>query len=104
MKKIQCLIDFNNLVDEISSEFLEYLNSEFYSLYEYLSNGERLEEFLLDNHQAIKIVENSKELDLLLQNTLGLEYVEEVQLKTITCLRIGIFQLEDIQLHYFLKE
>ncbi|PAE12674.1 hypothetical protein CHI02_07270 [Niallia circulans] len=68
MKRIQCLKDFNNFVGEIPNEFLNYLNCEFYSLYEYLSDGEGIEEFLLDNHQAM------------------------------------IFQLEDIQLHYFLRE
>ncbi|MCJ7843624.1 hypothetical protein MUB24_22685 [Lederbergia sp. NSJ-179] len=103
MKKIQCLEDLNNLIGGLSSEFLEYLNCEFYSLYEYLSGGEGIEEFLLENHQAIIIVEDSTELDLLLQNRLDLEYVEEVQLESSLCLRIGISQVEDIQLHYYLK-
>ncbi|MCD7035333.1 hypothetical protein LRR81_13900 [Metabacillus sp. GX 13764] len=103
MKRIQCLTDLNNLAGDIPDELLNYLSSEFSHLYEYLSNGERIEEFLLENHQAILIVEDSKELDLLLQNRLELEYVEEIQLNSYLCLRIGISQLEDIQLHYYLR-
>lgn len=103
MKRIQCLKDLNNLVGDIPDELLYYLSSEFYSLYEYLSNEEGIEKFLLENHQAILIVEDTEELDLLLQNRLELEYVEEIQLNSSLCLRIGISQLEDIQLHYYFK-
>lgn len=103
MKRIQCLTDLNNLAGDIPDELLNYLSSEFSNLYEYLSNGEGTEEFLLENHQAIIIVEDSKELDILLQNRLELEYVEEIQLNSSLCLRIGISQLENIQLHYYLK-
>lgn len=91
MKRIQCLKDFDNLVGAISREFLDYLNCEFYSLYEYFSNGERIEEFMLNNHQALIVVEDSKELDLLLKNRLELEYVEEIQLISSCCLRIGMY-------------
>lgn len=103
MKRIQRLTDLYDLAEDIPDELLNYLRSEFSHLYEYLSNGERIEEFLLENHQAILIVEDSKELDLLVQNRLELEYVEEIQLKSSVCLRIGIPQLEDIQLHFYLK-
>ncbi|MCY8972165.1 hypothetical protein [Bacillus atrophaeus] len=103
MKRIQCLKDLNKLSGDIPDKLVNYLSSEFYSLYDYLSNGEKIEEFLLENHQAILIVEDIEELDLLLQNRLELEYVEEVQLNSTLCLRIGIYQLGDIQLHYYFK-
>lgn len=103
MKRIQCLKDLNNLAGDIPEELVNYLISEFYDLYEYLSNGKTIEEFFLENHQVILIVEDSEELDLLLQNRLELEYVEEVQLNSSLCMRIGISQLEDIQLHYYFK-
>ncbi|MDK7433811.1 MULTISPECIES: hypothetical protein [Bacillus cereus group] len=103
MKRIQCLTDLNNLAGDIPDELLNYLSSEFSHLYEYLGNGERIEEFILENHLAILIVEDTIELDLLLQNRLDLEYVEEIQINSSMCLRIGISQLEDIQLHYYFK-
>jgi hypothetical protein len=103
MKRVRCLSELIELKQKIRKDFGDYLAEEFYSLYEYLSNGERIEEFLLDNHQAIVIVEESKELDLLLQNRLEVEYVEEVQLHSSLCIRIGISQLEDKQLYYYLQ-
>ncbi|PLR67727.1 hypothetical protein [Bacillus sp. UMB0893] len=104
MKIIQCLEDFKSLTAELSDEFLDYLKSEFYSLYEYHSNGECIKEFQLENHQTIVIVEEPKELEALTQSKLGLEYIEEITIGSVSCLRIGFFQSEDVQLFYFLKK
>lgn len=104
MKIIQCLRDFKSLTAELSNKFLDYLKSEFYSLYEYHSNGECIKEFQLESHQTIMIVEELKELEALTQNKIGLEYIEEIGIGSVSCLRIGIYQSEDIQLFYFLKK
>jgi hypothetical protein len=103
MKRIQCMGDFKSLTAELSNEFLDYLKSEFYSLYEYHSNGECLKEFQLENHQTIMIVEEPKELEALTQNNLGIEYIEEIEIGSVFCLRIGVYQSEDVQLFYYLK-
>lgn len=103
MKRIQCLKDFNTLVGEIPNEFLDYLNCEFYSLYEYLSNGEKLENFILPNYQNMVIFEEGDEINKLLIHTLDLEFVEEVELNEITIIRIGLNYEEDIQLNYGIK-
>jgi len=103
MRKIQRLSELLELKQTMQMDFMNYLEGEFYSLYEYLSNGEIIEEFQLENHQAMVIIEKANELDLLTKDNLELEYIEEIQIKSNSCLRIGILQLEDIQLHYFLK-
>lgn len=101
MKRIQCLTDLNNLAADIPDELVNYLCSEFYSLYEYLSNGEGIKEFHLESYQALVLVEGAKEFNLLMQNQSELEYVEEVKLNTGSCLRTGIYRLGEVQLHYF---
>jgi len=103
MKRIQHINDLNKLANKMSSEFLEYLTDEFYDLYEYYSNGELLEEFQLEGYQAIIILEEASELGLLMRDNTNIEYIDEIELRHIVCLRIGINQLEDIQIHYFLK-
>ncbi|MGG0849117.1 hypothetical protein [Peribacillus simplex] len=39
-----------------------------------------------------------------MNNTLDLEFVEEVELNEFTIIRIGINKLEDIQLNYAMKK
>lgn len=103
MKRIHCLKDFNNLVGEFPNEFLDYLNCEFYSLYEYLSNGEKLVNFILPDYQNMVILEGEDEINNLLSHTLDLEFVEEVELSEVIIIRIGINYDEDIQLNYAIK-
>lgn len=103
MKKIQCLKDFENLVGKVPSEFLDYLNCEFYSLYEYLSNGEKLEDFILPNYQNMVMLEKEDEIKNLLIRTLDIEFVEEVELHQLVIFRIGINIDEDVQLYYAIK-
>lgn len=102
MKRIQCLKDLNNLAGDIPDELLNYLRSEFYSLYEYLSNGEKIEEYKLPMYQVMVVLENKRELDLLFKKTseIELEFIDEVHLVNIYIKRIGIQSYQDIQLHY----
>ena len=44
MKKIRCLEDFEAIANVISGNFLSYLKQEFYGLYDYLSNGDKIDE------------------------------------------------------------
>ncbi|OAS83100.1 hypothetical protein [Metabacillus litoralis] len=103
MRRIQCLKDLKNLVDEIPNEFLQYLNSQFNCLYEYLSNGEELDNFILGKYQNMVILEGDDEIKKFSLNTLDLEFIEEVKLNQITIIRIGLNCDEDIQLHYAIK-
>ncbi|WP_226668728.1 hypothetical protein [Metabacillus litoralis] len=103
MKKIKCLNEFNNLIEVLPTEFIDYLNCEFYHLYEYLSNNEKLEDFILPSYQNMVILESEEEINNILINTLDLEFIEEVELKEVTIIRIGIICYEDIQLHYVEK-
>ncbi|MEH2979916.1 hypothetical protein [Bacillus amyloliquefaciens] len=103
MKRIQCLTDLNNLSGEIPNEFLQYLNTEFNCLYEYLSNGEELDNFILGIYQNMVILEGDDEIKKFSINTLDLEFIEEVKLSQITIIRIGLNCDEDIQLHYAIK-
>jgi hypothetical protein len=104
MKRIQCLKDFNEIEGQFPNSFVEYLKSEFYGLYEYLSNGEKIEDFLLMSYQSIIILDDKEELVKVIQNKIELEFVEEVNLKDIVILRIGVRNLDDIQLQYTLFE
>lgn len=101
MKRIQCLKDLKVLESELSKELMEYLNEEFYGLYEYLSNGEEVEDFILPSYQAMIILEEEEELYQLIQNQIQVEFIEEVNLKEVVIIRIGMFHCEDIQLHYY---
>lgn len=100
MRKIQCLKDFNQVERVFPSDFVQYLRNEFFSLYEYLSNGEGEEDFILPLHQSIVIMEESIELEKTLAS--NPEYIEEVPLEVSRCLRIGIYYSEDVHLHYYL--
>lgn len=83
-------------------EVSEYLKEEFHSLYDYLSNGEGIEIFSLDTHQAMIILENKDELTNILNMTFAIEYIEELRLETIAIQRIGIYSAEDVQLYYYI--
>jgi hypothetical protein len=57
MKKIQQLKELLALKQELQEDLMEYLEEEFYGLYEYLSNGEQVEKFALSSHQAMILLE-----------------------------------------------
>ncbi|NEY18566.1 hypothetical protein G4D61_01100 [Bacillus ginsengihumi] len=101
MKKIQQLRELLALKSEIQKDIADYLETEFWDLYEYLSNGEKVEDFILPYYQAMIILEDTEELNQLMINEMEIEFKEEVILKSLTILRIGIMNDEDIQLHYF---
>lgn len=104
MKRIRCLSELLELKQKIPKDFGEYLEEEFYGLYEYLSNGEKIEDFLLMSYQSMIILENEGELVKVIQYKIELEFTEEVTLKGKVILRIGVRNLDDIQLHYTLFE
>ncbi|WP_336989738.1 hypothetical protein [Bacillus infantis] len=103
MKKIQQLKGLLALKQELQEDLMEYLEEEFYGLYEYLSNGEQMEKFALSPHQAMILLEEKVELNKILSNPLELEFQEEVNLKNSMVLRIGVLSADDVQLCYFLK-
>lgn len=103
MKKIQQLKELLALKQELQEDLMEYLEEEFYGLYEYLSNDEQVEKFVLSPHQAMILLEEKVELNKILSNPLELEFQEEVNLKNSMVLRIGVLSADDVQLCYFLK-
>lgn len=105
MKMIYCLKDLNNLAGDLPNEMVKYLRSEFSSLFEYLSNGEEIQEFKLPTYQAMVVIENEKELDMLFKKTseIELEFIDGIHLENIYIKRIGIQNFQDIQLHYALN-
>ncbi|TCS82125.1 hypothetical protein [Tepidibacillus fermentans] len=103
MKKIQRLKDFKTIGGELSKELVKYLEEEFFGLYEYLSNGEKVEDFILPSYQAMIILEKEEELNQLIQNSMELEFMEEDYLKEMVILRIGMRSWDDIQLFYYKK-
>ncbi|WP_440614944.1 hypothetical protein [Bacillus subtilis] len=103
MKKIQQLKELIALKQELQEDLMQYLEEEFYGLYEYLSNGEQVDEFVLAPHQAMILLEERGELNNLLSNPLELEFQEEVNLKNSMVLRIGVLCAEDVQLYYAVK-
>lgn len=100
MKRIQSKMELLALKQEFHEDFMQYLEEEFYGLYEYLNNGENIEEFTLPFCQAVMVLEAEKELVELTRNQIELEFMEKVCLKSIIVLRIGIRQSDDIQLCY----
>ncbi|MEC1892330.1 hypothetical protein [Cytobacillus firmus] len=100
MKRIQNKMELLSIKKELHDDLIQYLMEEFYGLYEYLSNGENIEEFTLPFCQAMMVLETEKELAELTRNQIELEFMEEVCLKSIIVLRIGIRQSDDIQLCY----
>ncbi|PLV31801.1 hypothetical protein BSP4_43400 [Bacillus subtilis subsp. subtilis] len=104
MREIRCLKDFESVASKINDKFLVYLKQEFYGLYEYLSNGEKIEDFLLIPYESMIILEDKEELDKVIENKMGLEFIEKLHLNNKVVLRIGIRSFEDIQLHYSISE
>ncbi|MBS4223838.1 hypothetical protein [Lederbergia citrea] len=104
MKRIQNQKELLALKEELQGGIMQYLEEEFFGLYEYLSNGEQIEDFLLMPYQSIIILDNKEELVKVVQNKIELEFMEEVNLNDRVILRIGIRRLDDIQLHYTLFE
>src|SRR4051812_25527675 len=80
MKKIQQLKELLALKQELQEGLMQYLVEEFSSLYEYLNNGEKLEDFMLPDYQNMVILEGNREINKILSRTLDLEFVEEVKL------------------------
>ena len=103
MKKIQRLKDVLALKQELQEDLMQYLEVEFFNLYEYLSNGEKVEDFILSFYQNMVILEGDIEFNKLLSNTLEVEFIEEVNLQSITIYRMGLDTIEDIQLCYAIK-
>lgn len=103
MKRIQCLSELLEIKQKIQQDLAEYLEEEFIGLYDYLSNGEQVDEFVLEPHQAMLLLEKKEELDKLQCNYSDMEFMEEVKLKSSTLYRIGILNAEDIQLCYKIK-
>ncbi|MGM0860675.1 MAG: hypothetical protein ACQEWH_08135 [Bacillota bacterium] len=79
----------------------EYLMDEFYSLYEYLNICESIDNFTLSITQAMVILENERELEII--KKIDIEFVDEETLQDLITLRIGLRHEHDIQLHYCLK-
>lgn len=104
MIKIQQLKEILVLKQELKEDFVHYLEEEFYGLYEYLSNGELVEEFVLAPHQAMLLLEEKEVINNLLSNPLELEFQEEVNLENSRVLRIGVICAEDVQLCYKILE
>lgn len=102
MKRIHNLMDLLALKQELQESIIQFLEEEFYGLYEYLGNGEKIEDFRLPLYQTMIIVEEEGELTELIQNQMEIEFTEEIQLENTVLLRIGIRQYDDIQLCYFI--
>ncbi|PGT88756.1 hypothetical protein [Bacillus sp. AFS040349] len=103
MKKIQQLKELLALKQELQRDLMQYLEEEFSGLYEYLNNGEKLEDFILPDYQNMVILEEDEEINKILSRTLDVEFVEEVELNSVTVIRIGLNCEEDIQLNYAIK-
>ncbi|WP_188455466.1 hypothetical protein [Virgibacillus oceani] len=103
MKKIHSIKDIKNIIGQLPNDCFEYISQEFHHLYDYLGNGEAKEDFQLETYQSMIIIEEISELERILKDTPELEFTELIQLESNACMRIGIYQVEDIQLHYFFK-
>lgn len=103
MIKISSIKDFIKLEANLPLEFVQYLKKEFYSLFEYLSNGEGMENFILPFHLNMIVLEDKDELYSILNNRMELEFIDEEYIMTYTILRLGVNREEDIQLYYWIK-
>lgn len=68
MKKIQQLKELLALKQKLQEDLMQYLEEEFFSLYEYLNNGEELENFMLPNYQNMLILEGEEEINNILSS------------------------------------
>ncbi|MGP4107945.1 hypothetical protein [Virgibacillus sp. L01] len=100
MKKIHSYSELQIIKQRFCREVADYLEEEFKDLYEYLSNGQGVDEFILPDHQTMVILELDEEFKKVIQKSLDMEYMEEVYMKDVLILRIGIRNLEEVQLHY----
>lgn len=103
MKKIQQIKELLALKQELQKDLMQYLEEEFFGLYEYLNNGEKLEDFILPDYQNMVILEGDEEIDKILSRTLDVEFVDRVELNSVTVIRIGLNCEEDIQLSYAIE-
>lgn len=103
MKRIECLRDLNSIEGEFSIEFLEYIKCEFYDIYNYLNNGENIENFKLPFYQNMLLLDTNEDVCTILNQTMDIEFVEEIEQKGITIIRIGLNCGEDVQLSYAIK-
>lgn len=69
------------LKQAIQGSITQYLEEEFYGLYDYLRNGEQIEDFLLMPYQSIMILDNKGELVKVIKNKIEMEFVEKVYLR-----------------------
>ncbi|WBX81519.1 hypothetical protein PD280_07410 [Virgibacillus salarius] len=105
MKKVYNYSELQAVSQQLPYEFAKYLMDEFTGLYDYLSNGEGINEFKLSPNQAIVILEHKEEINTLIANvSWEFEFVEKVQFQNHVIHRIGIFQDEDVQLCYCVEE
>ncbi|MBP1082166.1 MULTISPECIES: hypothetical protein [Bacillus] len=95
--------DFQEIQGNYQEEFIEYLKGEFYCLYEYLSNGESIDNCTLSNTQTMVILENERELKIIKKRSCDIEFVDEEKIQDLITPRIGLRHEHDIQLHYCLK-
>ncbi|WP_394185121.1 hypothetical protein [Metabacillus halosaccharovorans] len=103
MIKISSIKDFIKLEANIPLEFVQYIKKEFYNLFEYLSNGEEVEDFLLPFHLNMIVLEEKNELNSVLNNRMELEFIDEEYIMAYTILRLGVNREGDIQLYYWIK-
>ncbi len=103
MKKIQQIKELLALKQELQKDLMQYIEEEFFGLYEYLNNGEKLGDFILPDYQNMVILEGDEEINKILNQTLDMEFVEEIVLNQVVILRIGLNVDEDIQLYYAIK-
>jgi hypothetical protein len=103
MKNVHRLKDIKKFEHEYPKEFNDYIEEEFFNIYEYLSNGEKVEDFMLLSHESLVILEEEKELKKVLQNQVELEFVEEIKLESINISRIGLMRSNEVQLCYYFK-
>jgi hypothetical protein len=103
MKYVHRLKDIKKFERAYPKEFYDYIKEEFFNIYDYLSNGEKVEDFKLLSHESLVILEEEKELKKILQNQVELEFVEEFELESINISRIGLMKSNEVQLCYFFK-
>lgn len=104
MEVISTLTDIFRLRKKLPLELVEYLEEEFIALYHYLSNGESLEDFYLDNQQCMNILQEDSECQKILREPFEVEFVDLIKQLSLEFFRIGIRRAEDIQLYYFMGD
>ncbi|OEH56396.1 hypothetical protein AQ616_02440 [Oceanobacillus sp. E9] len=103
MREIRCLLDFKTIKCDYTEGFIEYLKNEFFNLYEYLNNGESINNFSLPNPQVMVILESNSELEIINNKSWDIEFVEEEKLQNSIIQRIGLRHEHEVQLYYYSK-